>query len=133
MSEPEHSVNLVAVVRAFCEAWQEPDMLAILSMLSSDILYCNGPLPPLSGKQQVTRYLRQAGPFEKVKWDVLHIACTGDTVLTERVDIIVKNGRTISLPIMGAFQVKNGLIREWRDYFDLDSYRKQQTGEEQQE
>jgi limonene-1,2-epoxide hydrolase len=46
-------------------------------------------------------------------------------VLTERIDHLVVRGTSITLPIMGVFDVQDGLIAEWRDYFDLASYRAQ--------
>ena len=35
------------------------------------------------------------------------------------------SGANISLPVMGTFEIDGELIRAWRDYFDLDSYRRQ--------
>ncbi|WP_240530208.1 limonene-1,2-epoxide hydrolase family protein [Novosphingobium sp. PC22D] len=114
-------------MEAFCEAWSGPDWERIEALLAAEILYLNGPLPPLRGHAAVMNYLQSAGPFDAVRWDILHIARRGDTVLTERVDRMWMDGRTVALPIMGAFRLENGLIAEWRDYFDLASYRAQQT------
>jgi len=45
--------------------------------------------------------------------------------LTERRDIFAfANGR-IDLPVMGTFEVRDGKIAAWRDYFDLGMFMSQ--------
>jgi limonene-1,2-epoxide hydrolase len=65
----------------------------------------------------VARFLARV---DRVEWKIVHIArsATG-VVLTERRDVFVlPNGRVADLPVMGVFEISNGLIAEWRDYFD---------------
>ena len=113
------------VVRAFIAAWHGPDLDQVCALLGEDVAYHNIPMEPLAGKNAVEAYLRAAGPFEESDWELLHIAASGEFVLTERVDRMVKGGKRIALPLMGIFRVSGGLIREWRDYFDLAMYRSQ--------
>ena len=113
------------VVRAFIAAWHGPDLDQVCALLGEDVAYHNIPMEPLAGKTAVEAYLRAAGPFEESDWELLHIAASGEFVLTERVDRMVKGGKRIALPLMGIFRVSGGLIREWRDYFDLAMYRSQ--------
>lgn len=115
-------------VLAFCNAWSGPDIDAVIAQLAPDIVYHNIPMDVLRGLPAVERYLRGAGPFEDAHWDVLNIAANGDHVLTERVDHMTIGGCHVALPIMGIFRVRNGLLCEWRDYFDLASYRAQMAG-----
>jgi limonene-1,2-epoxide hydrolase len=113
------------VVQAFADAWGRLDFRALDALLAPDICYLNGPLPRLVGRDAVMRYLRSAGPFEACRWEMLSVAVSGTEVLTERIDHLVVRGTEIRLPIMGVFDVQSGLIHQWRDYFDLDSYRAQ--------
>lgn len=113
------------LVMSFCQAWTGPDLDRVIAMLSADIVYHNLPLQPLTGKPAVETYLRAAGPFDDCHWEVRHIAGAGEQVLTERVDRMVVGGHSIQLPVMGSFRVRQGQICEWRDYFDLASYRAQ--------
>lgn len=115
----------VDCVLSFCRAWTGPDLDAAIAHLADDVVYHNIPMDRLSGIDAVAQYLRTAGPFDSCEWEILAIAQTGDTVLTERVDRMTVGGNPIILPVMGAFRVEAGLIREWRDYFDLASYRAQ--------
>jgi len=120
----------IAVVRAFCRAWDRLDMAAICALLADDIHYHNVPMEPLHGKSAVAAYLESLDAIEACSWELLSIAANGATVLTERIDRFVVRGSAITLPVMGAFVVENGLICQWRDYFDLASYQAQWPQEE---
>ena len=52
--------------------------------------------------------------------DMLNIAVDGNRVLTERVDRIMgKDGsEKMAIRLMGIFEVEDGKIVRWRDYFD---------------
>lgn len=111
-----------AVVMAFVDAWNRLDEDRIYGLMSDDIFYHNMPLEPVTGREAVRAHL--AGwPVDEAEWVVLNIATSGHVVLTERVDRFVRNGRTIIVPVMGAFEVKDGLITQWRDYFDMGALR----------
>lgn len=124
MPEDENS-SPTATVMSFCRAWTGPDMDRVISHLGDDIVYYNIPMEELSGLAAVESYLRAAGPFEHSAWDVRAFAENGEHVLTERIDRMTVRGRMVTLPVMGTFRVCGGLIREWRDYFDLASYQSQ--------
>lgn len=118
-----------SVVLAFARAWDRLDLDAIIGMLADDVVYHNMPLEPLYGRVAVASYLRSVGPIESCSWQVLALAVTGCSVLTERLDTLSVKGKKILLPVMGIFEVENGLIHGWRDYFDLASYRAQWPAE----
>lgn len=113
------------VVRDFADAWSRLDMEGAIALLRSDIIYHNMPMQPLAGLPQVAAYIRSAGPFDSCCWQILELAVSGSNVLTERIDELVVAGRHIVLPVMGIFAVEDGLIHQWRDYFDLASYQAQ--------
>jgi limonene-1,2-epoxide hydrolase len=115
----------IDIVLRFCAAWDRLDLDAIAGFLADDIFYHNIPVEPLVGKPAVETYLRSVGPFESCCWELVAIAANGPVVLTERIDRFVVKGVPIALPVSGTFEVVNGRIRKWRDYFDLASYRAQ--------
>lgn len=55
-----------------------------------------------------------------IKVDLLHIAAAGEVVLTERVDRMMdRNGvEGWSVRMMGIFELQNGKVARWREYFD---------------
>lgn len=115
----------VQVVEAFVAAWNRMDLDGMLGWLHEEIVYHNVPVEPLHGKAAVSDYLRSRWMFEAIDWEMRNIAATGSTVLTERVDRFVLEGRAVALPVMGAFEIRDDRIVAWRDYFDLAGWRAQ--------
>ena len=46
-------------------------------------------------------------------------------VFTERVDRFRIMGKQVALPVAGVFEIRNGKIAAWRDYFDMQTWMKQ--------
>ena len=60
---------------------------------------------------------------ELVSWIVHNIAENPDgVVLTERTDRFEINGQWMDILVMGVMEFKDGLICNWRDYFDMKAY-----------
>jgi limonene-1,2-epoxide hydrolase len=115
------------VVRDFCQAFSRQDVEELLRFFSDDAVYHNMPIDPVQGREAIAATLSQfIDPNGEASFEIRHLACTGGTVLTERVDRFVVNGRRVELPVMGAFEVgPDGKIRAWRDYFDMAQFTKQ--------
>lgn len=116
-----------SVVRNFCRVVEERDVDALLAFFTDDAVYHNIPLAPLTGREAIAGTLAQfITPASHVEFEVIALATTGSTVLTERVDRFVIGGKRIELPVMGAFEVTaEGKIRAWRDYFDMQQFTSQ--------
>jgi limonene-1,2-epoxide hydrolase len=116
----------VEIVRRFCAAWATGDIEKLLDFFTEDAVYHNMPLPSVQGKDAI-RGIFQAftAPFERADWEVRHIAAAGDVVLTERVDRYSRPEKPVELPVMGAFEIRDGKIAAWRDYFDLGDWTRQ--------
>ena len=109
-------------VTDFIDAWNRMDWEAVEAAMTEDVVYHNIPLPPAKGRIAAMKVVHSIAP-ESVDWKILHIAEQGDAVLTERVDnFVAAGGKSISLPVMGIFEIEDGRIRAWRDYFDLATY-----------
>ena len=63
-----------------------------------------------------------------IEFEILHQVAEGDVVMNERVDTLVMGENTIALPVMGIFELENGKIVKWRDYFDMGQLTGQQQG-----
>jgi limonene-1,2-epoxide hydrolase len=105
-------------VLAFIAAWNRLDQDRIYALMAEDILYHNRPLKPVRGRIEVRAHLDE-WPVDACEWELLHIAARGNVVLTERVDRFRRGEDRIVVPVMGTFEVTDGLITHWRDYFDL--------------
>ena len=115
----------IETVRGFIDCWNANDMERVVMALHEDVLYHNVPLEPIRGRAAVRTYLAAQARFDWVDWKLLSIAADGNTVLTERIDEFGIDGAHVKLPIMGAFEIRDGLITAWRDYFDLAMYLRQ--------
>lgn len=121
----------ISLVLNFIRAWEARDIERMLGFFAPDAVYHNIPMPPLKGVAQIREAI---GPFvagaKDIAWTTHHIAETeSGVVLTERTDkFAMADGRNISLPVMGAFEIRDGKIAAWRDYFDLADFQKQMAG-----
>ena len=118
----------IEVVRRFCAAWSENRAAHELAeFFTDDAVYHNIPLKPVVGRHDIettiATFIRPGRPgIESIDFRVINIAANGPVVMTERVDRFVSAERTISLPVMGIFEVSDGLITAWRDYFDINQF-----------
>lgn len=114
-------------VMAFIAAWEARDIEKILSLMTADAFYHNIPMQPVQGRDAIRAMLSAfLASATDVRWAVHHIAETpAGVVLTERTDVFHMGPKTLSLPVMGAFEFRDGLIAAWRDYFDLGQFQSQ--------
>jgi limonene-1,2-epoxide hydrolase len=126
MSANEQPID---IVRRFCDAWSAGDIPALIEYFTDDAVYHNIPVEPVSGRDAIRTTIEgfTAG-VEKVEFQVLHIVADGNVVLTERVDVFTAGTKQIRLPVMGTFEVVDGRIAAWRDYFDLNQFMSQLAG-----
>jgi limonene-1,2-epoxide hydrolase len=119
-----------ATVRRFIDAWKHRDLDRIMAFFTDDCVYHNMPLDPVQGPAAIRAVLQSfAGLSTAIEWELHQIAETeGGVVLTERTDRFEIGGRWVALPVMGAFELEDGKIRAWRDYFDLAQFTKQMPG-----
>jgi limonene-1,2-epoxide hydrolase len=115
------------VVSAFCAAWADGDLDAILEFFTPDAVYHNIPIAPVTGVDQIRATIEGfTGGVDKIEFRVLHQTANGNIVMNERVDAFISAAKTIELPVMGVFEVTaDGKIAAWRDYFDLNQFMSQ--------
>ena len=116
------------VVTRFCAAWSDNDLDALMAFFTDDAVYHNIPIDPVKGIDTIRSTIEGfTQGVEKIEFRVDNIAADGDVVMTERVDVFHLPGKAIELPVMGTFEVKDGKIAAWRDYFDLKQFMDQMT------
>jgi limonene-1,2-epoxide hydrolase len=111
-------------VRALIEANEAKDVDALLDVLTDDIVYENVPMSVLNGHDEIRAMLTGfLGAAERIEWEVLHQVEQGDVVMNERIDRFwMADGKEIALRVAGLFEVRDGKVAVWRDYFDLASF-----------
>lgn len=91
-----------------------------VELLAEDVEYANVGLPTVYGRERVRRMFRATLGRADSGFEVyMHaIAADGATVLTERTDVLIVRRLRVQLWVCGRFDVHDGQIVLWRDYFD---------------
>jgi limonene-1,2-epoxide hydrolase len=111
------------VVREFCEAVTRRDLDEILGYFTEDAVYHNIPMAPATGKAEIRAVLEMFVPGSpEIEFSMLNIATNGSVVFTERIDRMSFNGNKVALPVAGVFEIRDGKIAAWRDYFDMNQF-----------
>ncbi len=113
------------IVRDFIEAWSRLDAHELAEYFAEDGVYHNMPIAPVTGRANVESFIRAfIASWQETRWELIHIACTGNVVIAERVDRTRAGEKSVDLPCVGVFELEAGLIKVWRDYFDLATYQR---------
>jgi limonene-1,2-epoxide hydrolase len=118
----------IELVRRFCAAWSDDVGAAELAaFFTDDAVYHNIPLAPVTGRKAIANniasFIRPGAPgIESLQLRVINIAANGPVVMTERVDVFKLPGKSFELQVMGTFEVRDGRISAWRDYFDMNQF-----------
>lgn len=92
---------------------------AAIAAFDDDVVYTNVGLATLRGRRRAGRVIalldRPALGFDV---QLTSIAADGGTVLTERIDELRIGPMRIRFWVCGRFDVSDGRITLWRDYFD---------------
>ncbi len=118
-----------AVVDQMLAGWHALDAEAVIACFADDAVMHNMMMEPLVGKAAIRGLLDMFfAKAEKVEMELVSRAVSGDTVILERRDHFIWAGRSGVLPVVGVFEVRAGLIRSWREYFDRATYERQAYG-----
>lgn len=125
--------DAVETVTAFLNAWG-PDNAdlqgALRAYIAEGAVWENVGLVTTTGPDEAVALMaqfEQSAGIRAFKVDMLHIAAQGDVVLTERVDRRIDRHGNVAddgIRVMGVFEVRDGKIVAWRDYFDTAPFRR---------
>ncbi|MCC6919392.1 MAG: nuclear transport factor 2 family protein [Alphaproteobacteria bacterium] len=117
------------IIRDFIAAWSTLDADRIVGFFAEDGIYHNMPIAPVKGRERlkpfITGFIKD---WAATDWEIVSLVSSGDTVIAERVDRSRVGTKTVDLPCCGVFEMKDGKIQVWRDYFDMATYTRALTG-----
>ena len=118
------------IVTSLVQACERRDLDAVCALVTDDIEYDNVPIGKVYGPDGVRSVLSGGvtAAASDIEWVVHRQVESGDTVMNERTDRFLVDGRWVEIPIAAVFVVRDGRVALWRDYFDLESYRRQRAG-----
>ncbi len=117
------SPDNVAIITEFVAAWSRLDADELAGYFTKDGCYHNIPVGPVAGRDNVRDMIAAfTADWTATQWDVLNIVGSGDVVIAERLDRTQAGDKSVDLPCTGVFEMENGRIRVWRDYFDMATF-----------
>ena len=110
-----------SVVTEFCKLWAAPDPGEIATWFTEDAVYHNIPMAPVEGREAIRDFIAGfTGALDGIDFQVHRQLSASDVVMNERTDVMrKKDGGEVALPVTGVFEVRDGKIAAWRDYFDM--------------
>lgn len=110
----------VTVVRAFLAEMEQLHYDTIPSFVAENCEYTNPPpIGTVHGPAGVRAVLEPFfAPTLENEFRVLRLVADGPIVIVERLDRHRLADKWVELPVTGVFEVHDGLITYWRDYFD---------------
>jgi limonene-1,2-epoxide hydrolase len=109
------------LVTEFCKLWSSPNPEELAGYFTEDAVYHNIPMEPVHGREAIKEFITGfVAAFGGLDFNVHRQVSDGTVVMNERTDVLHrKDGGEVSLPVMGVFEVHDGKIAAWRDYFDM--------------
>ena len=108
------------IVTAMIDAIERKDLDAAVGYMSDDIEYDNVPMGKVFGPDGVRQALEPfLARYGSVEWRILHQVASDDVVMNERIDRFEASTGWVEIAVVGLFEVVDGKVRLWRDYFDL--------------
>ena len=118
----DHAATPTDVVKAFLDAFAAMDFDTALSLLSDDVEYTNIPLGTVRGHSGVRQVLEPFfAPIHENEFLILRRAASGPVVFFERLDRHRLDHGWRELPVNSVFEVHDGKVTVWRDYFDANT------------
>lgn len=113
------------LVTRFLRAWESAYGFrkAMPEFLTQDVEYENVGMTNTRGLEDAIKTIEgfvEGMGFASMSFQMRAMVANGNTVMTERVDDLydAQGRRLASLPVMGIFELRDGKICAWRDYFD---------------
>ncbi|WP_044511009.1 limonene-1,2-epoxide hydrolase family protein [Mycobacterium simiae] len=106
-------------VERFLNALQDVDLETAAAAFDENLIYQNVGLPTIHGRRRAMQLFRRMDGRAGFEVKIHRIAADGAAVLTERSDALIFGPLRLQFWVCGVFEVHDGRITLWRDYFDF--------------
>lgn len=115
----------VQIIQNFIDAWSRLDAEELVTYFAVDGIYHNMPAQPVQGHENLKAFIGGfIANWTQTDWDTLNIMGQGNVVFAERLDRTQAGDIKVDLPCCGVFEMEDGKIKVWRDYFDMATFMK---------
>jgi len=113
----------LAVAREMIAAWKVADWKKAADLFADDGVLRSMMIEPVVGRPAIYERISALGKGAPggVTLDVAHMGVIDGLVFIERTDRFVYNGHAGSTPVVGVLDIRNGKVKEWREYYDRAS------------
>ena len=111
------------IVEEFVAKWSGLDAAVLASYFTEDGTYHNIPAQPVVGRETIQQFIAGfIATWTQTDWDILNITEDAGVVYCERLDRTKTTNGDVDLPCFGVFEMQDGKIHIWRDYFDMNTF-----------
>ena len=116
-------MNNTDVIREFVAQWSNLNAEELATYFTEDGTYYNIPAKPVVGRENIQTFIAGfIATWTETTWDILNIAESDGVVYCERLDRTKSTNGDVDLPCFGVFEMREGKIHVWRDYFDMNTF-----------
>ena len=122
MTELDHvsaDIDNAHAVEVLLTSLQAQDADGAGAVLDENLVYQNVGFPTIRGRARAVKLFRAMQGRAGFEVKIHRIAVNGATVLTERTDVLQFGPVRLQFWVCGVFEVSDGRITLWRDYFDM--------------
>jgi limonene-1,2-epoxide hydrolase len=117
-ADPQIAV-VIAVVCQMIDAWNKMDWKRSSELFAEDGVLASMMVEPVVGRAAIDKRVRAVGStLSQLNLRIVNIGRVGDVVFLERVDEFIASGRKGAIPVVGVFEIRDGKVKVWREYFD---------------
>jgi limonene-1,2-epoxide hydrolase len=109
------------LVREFLLLWEQRDTDKLVAACTEDAVWHHRPLPPAVGSDGIREFAQRFADVPGGPYEILLQVADDRVVMNERLDRVTVGGQLAELRSCGVFEIEDGRIKAWRDYFDTGS------------
>jgi len=117
----QQQTDNAAIVRELFDRLVKGDIGGAADLLDENVEWENASLPTVRGRERVGRALKFSTRLQNAGLEIYFhaISVEGETVLSERTDVLTFGPMRWQFWVFGRFDIRDGKIVLWRDYFDF--------------
>ena len=116
---PNDDAAKLAVARDMFNAWDKKDWQKVVNLFTPDGVLHSMMVEPIVGREAIGRRMAAlTDGLESIHLNIKNLGVINGLVYVERQDEFVYKGNAGKVPVVGVLDIRDGLVKEWREYYD---------------